>query len=106
MVGVISAFGVDKRTNIAAGIMIVVANATSIWNAGIQTATAQNLLAVGFMDRMLGARVTWLDWLKSRSAISQLNWPWRRSRLFEAPSATFRNLLDAMRAHEPCTTPG
>ena len=63
MVGVISAFGVDKRSNIAAGIMIVVAEATSIWNVGIQTAAAQNLLTVGFMDKMLGARVTWLDWL-------------------------------------------
>ncbi|WP_322042375.1 DASS family sodium-coupled anion symporter [Paraburkholderia sp. J67] len=63
MVGVISAFGVEKRSNIAAGIMIVVAEATSIWNVGIQTAAAQNLLTVGFMDKMLGARVTWLDWL-------------------------------------------
>ncbi|RQH08941.1 DASS family sodium-coupled anion symporter [Paraburkholderia dinghuensis] len=63
MAGVIAAFGVDKRSNIAAGIMIVVANATSIWNVGIQTAAAQNLLTVGFMDKMLGARVTWLDWL-------------------------------------------
>jgi len=63
MVGVISAFGVEKRSNIAAGIMIVVANGTSIWNVGIQTAAAQNLLTVGFMDRMLGERVTWLDWL-------------------------------------------
>ncbi|WP_028224143.1 DASS family sodium-coupled anion symporter [Paraburkholderia ferrariae] len=63
MVGVISAFGVDKRSNIAAAIMIVVAEATSIWNVGIQTAAAQNLLTVGFMDKVLGGRVTWLDWL-------------------------------------------
>ena len=63
MMGVILAFGVDKRSNIAAGIMIVVAQGTSIWNVGIQTAAAQNLLTVGFMDKMLGARVNWLDWL-------------------------------------------
>jgi len=63
MVGVISAFGVERRSNIAAAIMIVVAQATSIWNVGIQTAAAQNLLTVGFMDKMLGARVSWLDWL-------------------------------------------
>ena len=31
MMGVIAAFGVDKRSNIAAGIMIIVAQATSIW---------------------------------------------------------------------------
>ncbi|PLZ03851.1 hypothetical protein CY652_02410 [Burkholderia sp. WAC0059] len=63
MIGVISAFGVERRSNIAAGIMIVVAEATSIWNVGIQTAAAQNLLTVGFMDKMHGARVSWLDWL-------------------------------------------
>jgi solute carrier family 13 (sodium-dependent dicarboxylate transporter), member 2/3/5 len=63
MIGVISAFGVERRSNIAAGIMIVVAQATSIWNVGILTAAAQNLLTVGFMDKMLGARATWLDWL-------------------------------------------
>ena len=32
MMGVIAAFGVDKRSNIAAGLMIVVAQGTSIWN--------------------------------------------------------------------------
>ncbi|WP_047303853.1 DASS family sodium-coupled anion symporter [Pseudomonas fluorescens] len=63
MMGVIAAFGVDKRSNIAAGLMIVVAQGTSIWNVGIQTAAAQNLLTVGFMDKMLGQRVAWLDWL-------------------------------------------
>jgi len=63
MVGVIAAFGVSKRSNFAAGLMIVVAQATSIWNIGIQTAAAQNLLTVGFMEKMLGESVTWADWL-------------------------------------------
>ena len=63
MMGVIAAFGVDKKSNIAAGIMIMVALATSIWNVGIQTAAAQNLLTAGFMDKLLGERVTWLQWL-------------------------------------------
>ncbi len=63
MMGVIAAFGVDKKSNIAAGIMITVAQATSIWNVGIQTAAAQNLLTMGFMDKLLGARVSWLEWL-------------------------------------------
>jgi di/tricarboxylate transporter len=50
MMGVITAFGVDRRSNIAAGIMVMVAQATSVWNVGIQTAAAQNLLTVGFID--------------------------------------------------------
>ncbi|WP_233236202.1 DASS family sodium-coupled anion symporter [Bordetella sp. LUAb4] len=63
MMGIITAFAVEKRSNVAAGIMIVVAQAVSIWNVGIQTAAAQNLLTLGFMDKMLGQRVTWADWL-------------------------------------------
>lgn len=63
MMGIIAAFGVDRRSNIAAGIMITVAQGTSIWNVGIQTAAAQNLLTIGFMDKLLGERVTWLQWL-------------------------------------------
>ncbi len=63
MMGVIAAFGVAKRSNIAAGLMIIVAQGTSIWNVGIQTTAAQNLLTVGFMDKMLGQRVSWIDWL-------------------------------------------
>ncbi|WP_116893343.1 DASS family sodium-coupled anion symporter [Pseudomonas syringae] len=63
MIGVITAFGVAKRSNIAVGIMIIVAQGTSIWNIGIQTAAAQNLLTIGFMEKMLGQRVSWIDWL-------------------------------------------
>ncbi|MGT2495233.1 anion permease [Cupriavidus basilensis] len=37
--------------------------AIAIWNVGIQTAAAQNPLTVGFMDKLLGERITWLQWL-------------------------------------------
>ncbi len=63
IMGIIAAFGVDKRSNLAAGLMIVVAEGISVWNIGIQTAAAQNLLTVGFMEKMLGERVAWVDWL-------------------------------------------
>ncbi|NEN74806.1 DASS family sodium-coupled anion symporter [Pelistega sp. NLN82] len=62
ILGIIAAFGVDKRSNLAAGLMIVVAQSISIWNVGIQTAAAQNLLTVGFMESMLGERVAWVNW--------------------------------------------
>ena len=54
MLGIITAFGIDKRSNFADGMMIIVAQGTSIWNIGIQTAAAQNLLLVGFMDKLAG----------------------------------------------------
>ncbi|MCQ9329677.1 anion permease [Pelistega suis] len=63
VLGIIASFGVAKRSNLAAGLMIVVAQGISVWNIGIQTAAAQNLLTVGFMEKMLGQRVAWLDWL-------------------------------------------
>lgn len=61
--GIVVAFGVEKNSNLAAGLMILVAQSISIWNIGIQTAAAQNLITVGFMESMLGVRVAWLDWL-------------------------------------------
>ncbi len=63
MVGIIAAFGINTRSNFAAGLMIIVAQGTSIWNVGIQTAAAQNLLTIGFMEKMLGEKVSWMDWL-------------------------------------------
>lgn len=63
MMGVIAAFGVDKRSTFAGALMILVAQGTSIWNVGIQTSAAQNLLTTGFMHKLLGESVTWMDWL-------------------------------------------
>jgi anion transporter len=63
MMGVILAFGVERQSRFAAAIMITVAQATSIWNIGIQTSAAQNVLAAGFMQKLLGQSVTWLEWL-------------------------------------------
>lgn len=62
IMGVIIAFGVNQQSNLAAGLMILVAQGISIWNVGVQTAAAQNLLTIGFMEKMLGSRVAWSDW--------------------------------------------
>ncbi|AWD32732.1 Inner membrane protein YbhI [Candidatus Kinetoplastibacterium sorsogonicusi] len=62
MMGVINSFGIDKKSNLAAGIMIIVAQATGIWNIGIKTAAAQNILTSSFMTKLLGESVSWSDW--------------------------------------------
>ncbi|MCQ8864931.1 SLC13 family permease, partial [Escherichia coli] len=54
MMGVIAAFKVDKHSRLAASMMIVIAQATSIWNVGIQTSAAQNLLSIGFINKTFG----------------------------------------------------
>ncbi len=63
MMGIVIAFGVDKRSRFAALIMITTTQTASIWNVGVKTAAAQNMVAVGFIEKMLKHSVTWLDWL-------------------------------------------
>jgi len=62
VMGIIVAFGVDIKSKFAAVMMIAVAQADSIWNIAIKTAAAQNMIAVGFIEKQLGAYITWLDW--------------------------------------------
>lgn len=60
--GIIAAFQVDNRSRFAAVLMIATAQADSIWNVGIKTAAAQNMIAVNFIKQQLGYDVTWLEW--------------------------------------------
>jgi anion transporter len=63
MLGIIAAFKVDRRGAFAGMLMITTVQTASIWNVGIKTAAAQNMVAVGFIEKMLNVTVTWLDWL-------------------------------------------
>ncbi|MGA2087989.1 MAG: DASS family sodium-coupled anion symporter [Stellaceae bacterium] len=63
MLGVIAAFKVEKSSRLAGLIMITTVQAVSVWNIGIKTAAAQNMVAVGFIQKMLGHDVTWISWL-------------------------------------------
>ncbi|MDU2065912.1 MAG: DASS family sodium-coupled anion symporter [Sporomusaceae bacterium] len=62
VMGIITAFGVDKKSRFAGVMMIAVAQADSIWNVGIKTAAAQNMIALGFIEKQLGVYITWMDW--------------------------------------------
>jgi anion transporter len=44
-------------------LMITTVQTASIWNVGIKTAAAQNMVAVGFIEKAFGKTITWLDWL-------------------------------------------
>jgi anion transporter len=61
--GIIAAFGVNKRGAFASTLMITTVQTASIWNVGIKTAAAQNMVAVGFIDKAFGHAITWLEWL-------------------------------------------
>jgi anion transporter len=62
MLGIIAAFGVSKRGAFASMLMITTTQTASIWNVGIKTAAAQNMVAVGFIEKTLGKTITWLEW--------------------------------------------
>jgi sodium-dependent dicarboxylate transporter 2/3/5 len=62
VMGIIMAFGVNLKSRFAGVMMIATAQADSIWNVGIKTAAAQNMIAVGFIEKQLGINITWLDW--------------------------------------------
>ena len=48
VVGIIRAFGLQKGSTFAAVLMMAVAQADSLWNIGIKTAAAQNMVAIGW----------------------------------------------------------
>ncbi len=62
MLGIIAAFGVSRRGAFASMLMITTVQTASIWNVGIKTAAAQNMVAVGFIERTLQKTITWLEW--------------------------------------------
>jgi sodium-dependent dicarboxylate transporter 2/3/5 len=61
--GIIAAFGVNKRSVFASMLMITTVQTASIWNVGIKTAAAQNMVAIGFIEKAFNKTITWLDWL-------------------------------------------
>lgn len=63
IMGIILAFGVDRRSRFAGLLMITTAHAASIWNVGIKTAAAQNMVAIGFIEKSLKTTITYPEWL-------------------------------------------
>jgi anion transporter len=61
--GIIAAFGVNRKGAFASMLMITTTQTASIWNVGIKTAAAQNMVAVGFIEKAFNATITWLEWL-------------------------------------------
>ena len=52
--------------------MIAVAQADSLWNIGIKTAAAQNMIAVSFIEKQLGVNFSWLDWFIAAAPFSAI----------------------------------
>lgn len=70
IMGIIMAFGVDKKSKFAGMLMIAAAQAAAIWNIGIKTAAAQNMIALGFIEKQLGQYISWFDWFIAAAPFS------------------------------------
>ncbi|ARJ50557.1 SLC13 family permease [Staphylococcus lutrae] len=62
LLGMIAAFGAAKESKLAALLIITAVQAVSIWNIGIKTAAAQNIVAINFINDQLGHDVSWGEW--------------------------------------------
>ncbi len=62
LLGMVAAFGLPKESKLGALMVITAVHAVSIWNIGIKTAAAQNLVAVGFLQEAFGEDVAWGRW--------------------------------------------
>lgn len=62
LLGMVAAFGLATNSRLGALLLITAVQAVSIWNVGIKTAAAQNLVAVGFLESQLGTSVSWGQW--------------------------------------------
>lgn len=56
LIGMVAAFGLPTESRLGALMVITAAQSISIWNIGVQTAAAQNLVAVGFIQESMGPR--------------------------------------------------
>lgn len=64
LLGIVAAFGLAKDSKLAALLVITATQAVSIWNIGIKTAAAQNLVALGFIKSEFNVDISWIEWFK------------------------------------------
>ncbi|MFC7555683.1 SLC13 family permease [Pseudoroseomonas wenyumeiae] len=62
MVGITTALGLPVTSSLGATLMIVTAQACSIFNMAIKTGAAQNLISLNFMQASFGRTLTWGEW--------------------------------------------
>ena len=63
LMGIVAAFSLPKTSRLSALLIVTAVQSISIWNIGIKTAAAQNMVALGFMEQSFGSNITWGQWL-------------------------------------------
>ena len=62
MVGITTALGLPVTSSLGATLIIVTAQACSIFNMAVKTGAAQNLISLSFMEQAFGRTITWGEW--------------------------------------------
>jgi solute carrier family 13 (sodium-dependent dicarboxylate transporter), member 2/3/5 len=62
LLGMVAAFGLPHNSRLGALLVITAVQSVSIWNIGIKTGAAQNMVALGFIEEELGVSVAWSSW--------------------------------------------
>lgn len=70
ILGILDSLGINRQSKLAALLVIGATQADTLWNIMVQTAAAQNLVAVGFISSQLNTSVSWLDWLLAAAPYS------------------------------------
>lgn len=63
LLGMVAAFGLPTQSRLGALLVITAVQSVSIWNVGIKTGAAQNLVATGFIEEQFGENIAWGRWL-------------------------------------------
>jgi solute carrier family 13 (sodium-dependent dicarboxylate transporter), member 2/3/5 len=63
ILGMISAFGIDKKSRFAGMLMMAIVYLSLIWAMGLATGAAQNVYVNALMERTIHIRISWIDWL-------------------------------------------
>lgn len=62
LLGMVAAFGLPANSRLGALLIITAVQSISIWNVGIKTAAAQNMVALDFIYEQFGVDVSWGQW--------------------------------------------
>ncbi len=69
ILGMISAFGIDKKSRFAGMLMMAIVYLSLIWAMGLATGAAQNVYVNALMERTIHIRISWIDWLVVGAAV-------------------------------------
>ena len=72
VIGMVRAFGLSVTSPFAGLLMITVAQIDSVWNVGIKTAAAQNMVAVNFIRDITGTDISWMEWFTAAAPFAAL----------------------------------